>query len=57
MIKYCKLLYGMLNAYARSAVDVLYAGVVEVRLWCSRGTLVVRSRYPRGEVEVRSWCG
>ena len=33
--------------------------VVEVRLWCGRGTLVVRSR-GRGTLswfEVRSWCG
>ena len=29
-------------------------GAVEVRLWCSRGTVEV---YARGAVEVRSWCG
>ena len=47
----------MVNAYTRGAVEVLYAGAVEVRSWCGRGTLVVRSRYARGAVEVRSWCG
>ena len=58
----------MVNAYTRGAVEVLYAGAVEVRswcgrgavevrLWCGRGTLVVRSRYARGAVEVRSWYG
>ena len=47
----------MVNAYTRGAVEVLYAGVVEVRSWCGRGTLVVRSRYARGAVEVRSRCG
>ena len=72
MTRYCKLLYGMVNAYTRGAVEVLYTGavevqlvvpsryargVVEVRLWCGRGTLVVRSRYARGAVEVRSWYG
>ena len=44
----------MVNAYTRGAVEVLYAGAVEVRSWCGRGTLVVRSRYARGAVEVRS---
>ena len=47
----------MVNAYTRGAVEVLYAGAVEVRSWCGRGTLVVRSRYARGAVEVRSCCG
>ena len=47
----------MVNAYTRGAVEVLYAGAVEVRSWCGRGTLVVRSRYARGAVEVRSWYG
>ena len=47
----------MVNAYTRGAVEVLYAGAVEVRSWCGRGTLEVRSRYARGAVEVRSWCG
>ena len=47
----------MVNAYTRGAVEVLYAGAVEVWSWCGRGTLVVRSRYARGAVEVRSWCG
>ena len=46
----------MVNAYTRGAVEVLYAGAVEVRSWFGRGTLEVRSRYPRGAVEVRSWC-
>ena len=72
MTRYCKLLYGMVNTYARGAVEVLYAGAVEVRLvvpsryargavevrsWCGRGTLVVRLRYGLGAVEVRSWYG
>ena len=72
MTRFCKLLYSMVNAYTRGAVEVLYAGAVEVRswcgrgavevrLWCGRGTLVVRSRYALGTVlvytvEVRSWC-
>ena len=46
----------MVNAYTRGAVEVLYAGAVDVRSRCGRGTLVVRSRYARGAVEVRSWC-
>ena len=69
MTRYCKLLYGMVNAYARGAVEVLYAdavevqlvvpsrharGAVEVRPWYGRGMLVVRSRYARGTVLVRS---
>ena len=41
----------MVNAYTRGAVEVLYAGAVEVRSWCGRGTLEVRLRY------IRSWCG
>ena len=60
---------GMVNAYARGVVEVRLAvrsrygswcgrgtarGAVEVRSWCGRGTLVVRSRYARGAVEVRS---
>ena len=57
MTRYCKLLYGMVNAYTRGAVEVLYAGAFEVRSWCGRGTLVVRSRYTRVAVEVRSCCG
>ena len=44
----------MVNAYTRGAVEVLYAGAVEVRSWCGRGTLMVRSRYARSAVEVRS---
>ena len=32
-------------------------GVVEVLSWCGRGTLMVRSRYACGAVEVRSRCG
>ena len=51
MTRDCKLFYGMVNAYTRVAVEVLYAGAA----WCGRGTLVVRSRYPRGAVQVRSW--
>ena len=52
----------MVNAYTRGAVEVLYAGAVEVRSRYARGavevyTLVVRSRYARGAVEVRSWYG
>ena len=47
----------MVNAYTRGAVEVLYAGAVEVRSWCGRGTLEVRSRYACGAVEVSSWCG
>ena len=47
----------MVNAYTRGAVEVLYAGAVEVRSWFGRGTLEVRSRYARGAVEVPSWCG
>ena len=47
----------MVNAYTCGAVEVLYADAVEVRSWCGRGTLEVRSRYARGAVEVRSWCG
>ena len=47
----------MVNAYTRGAVEVLYAGAVEVRSWCGRGTLEVRSRYACGAVEVPSWCG
>ena len=47
MTRYYKLLYGMVNAYVHGAVEVLYAGAVEVRL-------VVPSRYARGAVEVRS---
>ena len=46
MTRYCKLLYGIVNAYARGVVKVLYAGAVEVRL-------VVPSRYARGAVEVQ----
>ena len=41
----------MVNAYTRGAVEVLCAGAVEVRSWCGRGTLLVRSRYARGAVE------
>ena len=41
----------MVNAYTRGAVEVLYAGAVEVRSWCGRGTLVVWLRYARGAVE------
>ena len=52
MTRYCKLLYGVVNAYTRGAVEVLYAGAV----WCCRGMLVVRSRYAHGAVEVRSCC-
>ena len=47
----------MVNAYTRGAVEVLYAGAVEVRSWCGRGTLEVRSRYACAAVEVPSWCG
>ena len=47
----------MVSAYTRGAVEVLYAGAVEVRSWCGRGTLVVRSRYAPGAVEVRSSYG
>ena len=47
----------MVNAYTRGAVEVLYAGAVEVRSWFGRGTLEVRSRYACGAVEVPSWCG
>ena len=68
MTRYCKLLYSRVNAYTRGAVEVLYAGAVEVprgavevprgavevRSWCGRGTLVVRSRYALGMVLVRS---
>ena len=50
MTRYCKLLYGMVNACARGTVEVLYAGAVEVRF-------VVPSRYACGAVEVRPWCG
>ena len=57
LTRYCKLLYCMVNAYTRGAVELLYTGAVEVRSWCGRGTLVVRSRYACGAVEVRSWCG
>ena len=52
MTRYCKLLYGMANAYARGAVEVLYAGTARYGSRCRRGTL-----YARGTVEVRSWCG
>ena len=58
----------MVNAYTRGAVEVLYAGAVEVRSWCGRDavevrswcgrgiyTLVVRSWYGPSTVEVRSW--
>ena len=47
----------MVNAYTRGAVEVLYAGAVEVRSWCGRGAVEVRSRYACGAVEVPSWCG
>ena len=53
MTRYCKQLYGMVNAYARGTVEVLYM----YGSWCGRGTLEERSRYARGAVEVRSRCG
>ena len=47
----------MINVYARGAVEVLYAGVVEVRLVvpsrCARGTVLVRSRYSTLVVQSR----
>ena len=47
MTRYCKLLYGMVNAYGRGTAR----GAVEVRSWCGRGAVEVRSRYTHGTVE------
>ena len=40
----------MVNAYTRGAVEVLYAGAVEVRSWYGPSTLVVRFRFASSSV-------
>ena len=53
MTRYCKLLYSMVNAYTRGAVEVLYAGALVVRSRYALDTVLVRSRYARGALPVR----